>query len=90
VKIKTTRIILAVLILIPSTVNLLVPLYNKEMPDIMEIPFFYWFQTIWLVVCSGFYLTFAFFMKKKEEEEEEEEGKNNASTEPTTGVHKFS
>jgi len=87
VKIKATRIILAVLILIPSTVNLLVPLYNKEMPDIMEIPFFYWFQTIWLVVCSGFYLTFAFFMKK---EEEEEEGKTNASTEPTTGVHKFS
>ena len=85
-KIKATHIILAVLILIPSTVNLLVPLYNKEMPDIMEIPFFYWFQTIWLVVCSGFYLTFAFFMKK----EEEEEGKTNASTEPTTGVHKFS
>lgn len=85
-KIKTTCIILAVLILIPSTVNLLVPLYNKEMPDIMEIPFFYWFQTIWLVVCSGFYLTFASFMKK----EEEEEGKKNASTEPTTGVHKFS
>jgi hypothetical protein len=83
VKIKPTGITLAVLILIPSTVNLLVPLYNKEMPDIIGIPFFYWFQTIWLVVCSGFYLAFAFFMNK-------EEGKKNASTEPATGVHKFS
>jgi hypothetical protein len=83
VKIKPTGITLAVLILIPSTVNLLVPLYNKEMPDIIGIPFFYWFQTIWLVVCSGFYLAFAFFMKK-------DEWKKNASTEPATGVHKFS
>ena len=78
-KIKTICLFLAILILIPSTVNLLVPLYNKDMPEIFGMPFFYWFQTIWLVICSGFYLTFAHLMKKEEEK--------NAET--ATGVHKF-
>lgn len=77
-KFKSGYIFLVTLILIPSVVNLLVPLYNKEMPDIFGLPFFYWFQTIWLVICSGFYLTFA-FLKKGEEE-------RNASA---SGVHKF-
>ncbi len=58
---------MAILILIPSIVNLLVPLYNKDMPEIIGIPFFYWFQTIWLVICSGFYLAFALLVKKEEE-----------------------
>ena len=78
-KIKSGYVFLVTLILIPSAVNLLVPLYNKEMPDIFGLPFFYWFQTIWLVICSGFYLAFAYLMKKEEE--------NNAAT--ATGVHKF-
>jgi hypothetical protein len=78
-KFKMMYIALAILILIPSSVNLLVPLYNKEMPDVFGIPFFYWFQTIWLFICSGFYLAFAYLMKKEEE--------NNAAT--ATGVHKF-
>ena len=77
-KIKSGYIFLITLILIPSAVNLLVPLYNREMPDILGLSFFYWFQTIWLVVCSGFYLAFA-YLKNKEEE-------RNAST---TGVRKF-
>ena len=77
-KIKTRHIFLAFLILIPSTVNLMVPLYNKEMPDLFGMPFFYWFQTIWLIICSGFYLVFSHLMKKEEE-------KNAAAT----GVHKF-
>ena len=56
-------IILPVLVFVPSAVNLLVPLYNRETPDLFGVPFFYWFQTIWLVACSGFYLAFAQVMK---------------------------
>jgi hypothetical protein len=26
------------------------------------MPFFYWFQTLWLVCCSGFYMGFAYLM----------------------------
>jgi len=50
------------------------------MPSIFGIPFFYWFQTVWLVVCSGFYLAFAYLMNKEEEE-------NHSTT--ATGVGKF-
>jgi hypothetical protein len=66
-KIKSMYIVLALLLLVPSLVNLVVPIYNKEMPSMFGIPFFYWFQTVWLVVCSGFYLAFAYLMNKKEE-----------------------
>lgn len=79
-KIKKEHISLAILILIPSLVNLLVPVYNKSMPDLYGLPFFYWFQTIWLFVCTGFYLVFAYLMKKKEE---------NKTTTSSTGVHEF-
>jgi len=32
------------------------------MPELFGMPFFYWFQTLWLVCCSGFYMGFAYLM----------------------------
>ncbi|MFZ0221374.1 MAG: DUF3311 domain-containing protein [Candidatus Nitrosopolaris sp.] len=64
-------VILALLILIPAVINLSTPLYNRKLPELFGMPFFYWFQTVWLALCSGFYLVFARLMneaKKKEEE----------------------
>ncbi|MBI3842037.1 MAG: DUF3311 domain-containing protein [Thaumarchaeota archaeon] len=58
-QIKARHVILALLIIIPSIVNLSVPLYNRSGPDLYGLPFFYWFQTVWLVVCSAFYLIFS-------------------------------
>ncbi|TLX67268.1 MAG: DUF3311 domain-containing protein [Thaumarchaeota archaeon] len=63
-KIQVRHIILALFILIPSAVNLYVPLYNRDTPELFGLPFFYWFQTIWLVGCSGFYLAFAHLMNR--------------------------
>jgi hypothetical protein len=79
-KVKPMHIVLTLLILIPSSVNLVVPIYNKEMPSIFGISFFYWFQTIWLAICSGFYLAFAYLMDKEEE-------KNKSTS--ANGVRKF-
>ncbi len=62
-KFNVRYIALALLILIPSAVNLSVPLYNRDSPELFGMPFFYWFQTVWLGVCSGFYLVFARLMK---------------------------
>jgi hypothetical protein len=70
-KTKSRYVILALLILIPSIINLLTPLYNRRLPELFGMPFFYWFQTVWLALCSGFYLGFARLMsggKNKEEE----------------------
>jgi hypothetical protein len=55
-------VVLFLLILIPSVVNLSVSLYNRNMPELFGMPFFYWFQTLWLVCCSGFYMGFAYLM----------------------------
>jgi hypothetical protein len=64
--IKRRYIILALLILIPSFVNLGVPIYNRETPELLGMPFFYWFQMIWLFASAGFYLGFARLKGKDE------------------------
>ena len=63
-------VILALLILIPAVINLSTPLYNRIEPELFGIPFFYWFQTVWLALCSGFYLVFARLMNGRREKEE--------------------
>ncbi len=62
--IKKRYIILALLILIPSFVNLGVPIYNREAPELFGLPFFYWFQTVWLFATAGFYIAFAYLKGK--------------------------
>jgi hypothetical protein len=64
-------VILALLILIPAVINLSTPLYNRIEPQLFGIPFFYWFQTVWLALCSGFYLVFARVMNEAKNEEKE-------------------
>jgi hypothetical protein len=58
-RIKKMHVILALLILIPSFVNLGVPIYNRDSPELLGMPFFYWFQTFWLFASAGFYIVFA-------------------------------
>jgi len=41
-----------VLFLAVVVVSLWVPLYNRIEPDLAGIPFFYWFQIAWIVVCA--------------------------------------
>jgi uncharacterized protein DUF3311 len=62
--IKKMYIVMALLILIPSFVNLGVPIYNRDSPELFGIPFFYWFQTIWLFVSAGFYIAFVYLKGK--------------------------
>lgn len=62
---KTRYIILGLLVLIPSFVNLGVPIYNRESPELFGLPFFYWFQTLWLVACTGFYLAYSRLVENK-------------------------
>ncbi|MGQ0638807.1 MAG: DUF3311 domain-containing protein [Nitrososphaerota archaeon] len=62
---KTRYIILASLIIFPSIVALDVPLYNMTSPDLYGLPFFYWFQTLWLVVCTISYLGFSYLIDQR-------------------------
>ncbi len=71
-KIKPIHIILALLLIVPSIMNLAVPFYNSKLPELFELPFFYWFQSIWLVICSFSYLCYSFIINKKEKKHEAE------------------
>ncbi|MGC9137280.1 DUF3311 domain-containing protein [Caldivirga sp.] len=42
----------AVLLAIPWVFYLMLPLYNVDQPELNGVPFFYWFQTLWLVITA--------------------------------------
>jgi hypothetical protein len=40
------------LLLLPFVAMLWVPFYNSVQPSWLEIPFFYWYQMLWIVLCA--------------------------------------
>jgi Protein of unknown function (DUF3311) len=44
------RVLVYGLLLVLAVVGLWVPLYNRTGPSAFGIPFFYWFQILWIVV----------------------------------------
>lgn len=40
------------LLALPYLALLWVPLYNRTTPELFGIPFFYWFQMLWVPLCS--------------------------------------
>ena len=61
---NSTRIALALLILVPIFVNFFVPIYNYTSPKLGGLPFFYWFQTLLLVLSSIPYLVFSYIERR--------------------------
>jgi hypothetical membrane protein len=55
-----TKILVAVLLLIPMLALALVPVYSEETPKLLGFPFFYWYQLVWVVLASVF--TYAAFL----------------------------
>ena len=49
---RTKRLVWYVLLFIPFFVAIWVPLYNRVEPSLYGIPFFYWFQFVWIVVAA--------------------------------------
>ena len=43
---------LLLLLLIPFIVMLYPPFYNYLQPDFIGIPFFYWFQLLWVIITA--------------------------------------
>jgi hypothetical protein len=41
-----------VLLLLPIVAMLWVPFYNSAQPTWMEIPFFYWYQLLWMLISA--------------------------------------
>lgn len=49
-------IVPGLLLVIPTIVLLAVPAYNRENPQLLGLPFFYWFQGVWLGIAALFYV----------------------------------
>ena len=42
-----------VLLLLPVFAVLAVPIFNRAAPALWGFPFFYWYQMLWVILCSG-------------------------------------
>jgi uncharacterized membrane protein (DUF485 family) len=51
-RINYRRIIAAILMLIPLIIYLDLPSYNSVNPELLGVPFFYWYQTLWLALSA--------------------------------------
>ncbi len=50
---KTKMIAAGVLLLIPIIALMWVPSYARETPRLWGFPFFFWYQFLWVFICSG-------------------------------------
>ena len=50
---KTKMAIAAVLLMIPIVALLWVPSYAREDPELFGFPFFFWYQFLWVFLCSA-------------------------------------
>ena len=64
---KGIHVVLILLLLVPSLLNFLAPLYNFDAPTALGLPFFYWFQIVMLPVSALFYLAFSYLQKDSAE-----------------------
>ncbi len=59
--------VLILLLVIPSLVNFVTPLYNFTSPTALGLPFFYWFQIAMLPVSAVFYLVYSYLQRNSAE-----------------------
>jgi len=41
------------LLLVPFVATLWVPFYNRPLPELAGIPFFYWYQLVWVPITAA-------------------------------------
>ncbi|MFP3280402.1 MAG: DUF3311 domain-containing protein [Vulcanisaeta sp.] len=56
------KVVAGVLFTIPWIFYLLLTLYDTAQPELGGVPFFYWFQTLWLVVSSILFIIAVFIL----------------------------
>ncbi|HLH86366.1 MAG TPA: DUF3311 domain-containing protein [Thermoplasmataceae archaeon] len=48
-----------ILLVIPLIAMIALPTYNRTTPELLGITFYYWYQTIWLVIGAVLYIAAA-------------------------------
>jgi len=52
-RLSPTKIVVGIVLLVAIVVPLLVPTYSRVDPKLWGFPFFYWYQLLWVFLCSG-------------------------------------
>ena len=60
------RVTAALCVVAPFVAVLTVPLYNKRSPQIAGVPFFFWWQLLWVLVTAAL-MGLAYFVIRREE-----------------------
>jgi|GEM_PF-570839 hypothetical protein len=60
------KVVVAILLIFPMLIFGITPLYNVDKPTLLGLPFFYWFETVWLVVSAVFYVIAALMLNRME------------------------
>jgi Protein of unknown function (DUF3311) len=64
-RLTPTKIVVSVILLVAIVVPLLVPTYDQKEPTLFGFPFFYWYQLLWVFLCSGL-CALSFWLLKRE------------------------
>ncbi len=54
---KKLEVVAGILTAIPFVALILIPLYNTVNPELGGIPFFYWYQILWLFLSAALFLS---------------------------------
>ncbi len=65
------KIVAAIFLLIPMLVFSITVIYNFKSPEVLGVPFFYWFPILWLAVSSLFYVIAAWILNMMEGDQDE-------------------
>jgi hypothetical protein len=63
--VKSKDIVAAILIAIPFVVYFAIPTYNMVTPEWGGVPFFWWYQTVWLAISAFLFFFAAVLMGRK-------------------------
>ena len=64
-RVKSKDIVAAILIVIPFIVFFAIPTYNVVNPEWGGVPFFWWYQTVWLGLSAVLFFFAAVLMGRK-------------------------
>ena len=62
---KSKDAVIAVLIIIPFVVYFAIPSYNMVNPELGGVPFFWWYQTLWLGLSAILFFFAAVLMGRR-------------------------
>lgn len=64
--ISPMRVVAAVCLVAPFVAMLWIPSYNKVTPRLLDFPFFYWYQLLWVVITAALMIIAVFAVKYDE------------------------